>query len=504
MVKISLFFLLLSANTWAGNIRIALWHTNDVHGWIMPREASFNTADPKRMVGGVAVLATAVGREKEPKLLIDAGDWFQGTPEGTLTKGKAVAEAYNALGYDFLALGNHEFDFDLDTVRSLVKAFRAPVLDCNIYDKKTGKRVGFVKPWAVKKVAGVKIGVFGLLTTHMRGLVLPRQIEGLEFRREIDEAKIAVAALKKEGATVIIALSHVGFEDPEREPFEGDQTIAASVPGIDIIVGGHSHSILRTAVRDATYGTLIVQAGSYLSMAGRTLLEIDPKTGKVVRSEDKLVDLWVDEFGEDPKLKAIVDKYAREVGDALEVTVATAATPIPHNRNWSESPMGGWMTDCARDWTKTDISFQNSGGIRAAIAAGPVTLRTIFNIVPFENTMVNLTMTGAQVREVLEAGAGGKGYMQSSGMEVVFDKSKPKGERLVSASVGGTALRDDGVYTVSTVDFIAEGGGGFGMFRSVEKRQYTYKLLRDVLEWCARKQGTLTAPAPGRIRVKGG
>ena len=278
---------------------------------------------------------------------------------GTLTKGQAVAEAYNALGYDFISLGNHEFDFGADTVRGLVKAFKAPVLNCNIYDKKTGKRVDFVKPWAVKDVAGVKIGVFGLLTTRMAGLVLPKQVEGLEFRREIDEAKAAVAALKKEGATVIIALSHVGFESPDKAPFEGDQSIAASVPGIDVIVGGHTHTILRDAVRDATYGTLIVQAGSNLAAAGRTLLEIDPKTGKVVKSEDRMVDLWVDEFGEAAKLKAIVDKY-REVGNALEVVVYCGlAIPITAT---GRVPMGGWMTDYERTGPRRTSPSRTSAG----------------------------------------------------------------------------------------------------------------------------------------------
>ncbi|MBI5624565.1 MAG: 5'-nucleotidase C-terminal domain-containing protein [Elusimicrobia bacterium] len=470
----------------------------------MPREAAFNAADPKRMVGGAAVLARAMEREKEPRILLDAGDWYQGTPEGTLSKGKVMVEIYNAMGYDAIALGNHEFDFGVDNVKSLVKGMRVPVVGCNTYDAKTGKRVDFLKPWIVKKIGGVKIGIFGLLTTKMGGLVLPKQIQGLEFRREVDEAKKAVAALKDEGATVIIALSHLGFETPERAPFEGDQTLAASVPGIDLIVGGHSHTFLKEPVRDATYGTLITQAGANLSIAGRTLLEIDPDTKKVIASSDKHVELWEDEYGQDPEVAKVVQKYVDEIGNALEVIVATAATPVPHHRNMKESPMGDWMTDCARDWTKTEIVFQNLGGIRASIAAGPVTMREIFNIMPFENSMVNMSMTGSQVRDVLERGAGGKGYMQVSGMTTVYDLSRPKGERLVSATVGDENLMDAGSYTVSTVDFIAEGGDGYDTFRSVQKKEFTYKLLRDILDQCARKQGTITAPAQGRIQVKGG
>ncbi|MFA6316737.1 MAG: bifunctional UDP-sugar hydrolase/5'-nucleotidase [Elusimicrobiota bacterium] len=504
MIKLLFILIAFSANSWAENIRITVWHTNDVHGWIMPREATFNQADPKRMVGGAAVLAKVLEKDKGHRLLLDAGDWFQGTPEGTLTKGKSSVEVYNAMGYDALVPGNHEFDYGVDNLKSLVKGLKAPVLGCNAFDAKTGKRVDFLKPYVIKEVAGVKIGIFGILTTNMPRLVLPRHIQGLEFRREVDEAKKAVEALKKEGATVIIALSHVGFETPDRPPFEGDQTIAASVPGIDLIVGGHSHTFLREALRDATHGTLIVQAGANMSIVGRTQLEVDGKTKKVIKSEDKLMDLWVDEFSVDPKIAGVVAKYSDEVGKTLDVAVATAATAIPHARTMDESPMGDWMTDCARDWTKTQISFQNPGGIRAGIAQGPVTLRNIFSVMPFENTLVSMTMTGSQVRDVLERGAWGKGFMQVSGMKVVYDPSKPKGERLVSAFVGDEPMGPQGSYSVSTVDFLAEGGDGYDVFKAVEKKDYTYKLLRDVLEWCARKQGTMTAPVPGRIGVKGG
>ncbi|MBI5211610.1 MAG: bifunctional metallophosphatase/5'-nucleotidase [Elusimicrobia bacterium] len=489
----------------AENIRLTVWHTNDIHGWIMSREASYYKENPKRIVGGGAVFAKVMAQEKGPRLLLDAGDWFQGTPEGSLTQGKAVADVFNALGYDALTVGNHEFDYGADVVKALLGRIKAPVVCANIYDAKTGERVGWVKPWVVKEVAGAKVGIFGLLTTKMGRLVPPKQTKGLEFRREIDEAKLAVSALKKEGATVIIALSHLGFENPDgSERFDGDQTLAASVPGIDLIVGGHSHTRLKDPVRDATYGTLIVQTGSGLTMAGKVTLEIDPKTRKVVKSDGRLIDLWVDEFGEDPKVGAVVSKYMDEVGKAMEVVVATAATPFPHDRKASiESPLGDWMTDCMRDWARTDMAFQNPGGIRSSIAAGPVTLRTLFNVMPFDNVVVNLTMTGAQVQEVLEQGAKEKSMLQMSGASVVYDPAKPKGERIVSANVSGKELKRDAVYVVSTVDFLVDGGDGYDIFKSVEKKEFTGKLVRDIMMECAKKQGSMSAPALGRIQTRG-
>jgi len=488
-----------AAPGWAGNIRITVLHTNDIHGWVMPRPAAFNKEDPSRLVGGAAALTSYVRKVPAPKLLLDGGDWFQGTPEGGLRRGAVMAEVFNAAGYDALGIGNHEFDNGEKNLEAIVKAIKAPVLCANVY-RADGRRAPECRPWVVKEVGGVKVGLFGVLTTAMKGLAFPENIAGLSFRRPVDEAKDAVAALRRQGATVIIAISHLGLENPSGPPFEGDQTLAAQVEGIDLIVGSHSHSALPEGLRDATYGTLIVQAGSELTRVGEVGLEIDPKTKKVVKSSARLVDLWPDQTGSDPAQTKLVTKLSSEVSRIYDVVVATAADSLTRNKE-GESSLGDWMTDCERSWAGTDLALQNGGGIRVDIPAGPVTLRRLYDVMPFDNRVVKLVMKGKDVRSALEHGIGMARIAQVSGASVTFSHKPPERRRLETVSIQGQPLRDGATYQVSTIDFLAKGGDGYAAFEFADKADFTKALLRDVLEQCARKEGLIKAPAPGRLRL---
>ena len=481
----------------AGNIRLTVLHTNDIHGWVMSRPAYFHEADPKRPVGGAAALAAYVKKVKGPKLVLDGGDWFQGTPEGTLQGGRALAEVFNAVGYDALAVGNHDFDNGEDNLQGIIKAMRAPVLCANVY-RSAGQRAPEFQPWLVKEIAGVKVGLFGLLTTNMKRLSFAENIAGLAFRRGVDEAKDAVATLRGQGATVIIALSHQGLEPPGVTTYEADRFLAQNVEGIDLIVGGHSHTALKEGERDSVHGTLIVQAGSELARVGEAVLEIDPKTKRVLKSSARLKDLWPDEVGSDPALAQVVAKLAGEVSAVYDVVVGTAAAPLLRNRD-KESSLGDWMADCERQWAGADLALHNGGGIRADIPAGPVTLRGIFDLMPFENRVVKLVMKGKDVKNVLDHGVGMARIAQVSGAEVSFRRKAPEGGRLVAVRLAGRDLVDESTYTVATIDFLVQGGDGYTAFDSAVSTDFTKTKLRDVLQACVQKRPLLTIPPAGRL-----
>ncbi|UPT74429.1 MAG: metallophosphoesterase [Elusimicrobiota bacterium] len=247
MKNLIIALLLVPAARAAEPIKLRVYHTNDVHGWIMPRPDKFQT---NRLVGGAAALAALIAKDTGPKLVLDAGDWWQGTPEGSLTKGEAVADVFNAIGYDAVVIGNHEYDDGADSLKTLIGKIKVPVLSANTYGA-DGKLVPWVRASIVKEIAGVKVGIFGLTTTNMRRLAFPKNIAGLDFRREVDVAREQVKALKRQGATVIIAVTHIGLEN-EHSKHEGDQTLAREVPGIDLIVGGHSHTFLSRPVQGRT------------------------------------------------------------------------------------------------------------------------------------------------------------------------------------------------------------------------------------------------------------
>ena len=280
--------------------------------------------------------------------------------------------------------------------------------------------------------------------------------------------------------------------------YEADRYLAEHVEGIDLIVGGHSHTAIKEGERDPVHGTLIVQTGSELTRVGEAVLEIDPKTKKVVRSTTRLVDLWPDEVGSDPAMAKLVAKLAGEVSAIYDVVVATAAAPLLRNQG-GESALGDWMTDCERDWAGADLALQNGGGIRTDIPAGPVTLRQIFDVMPFDNRMVKLVMKGKDVKSILDHGVGMARIAQVSGATVSFHRKAPEGKRIESATIAGRDLVDSSTYTVATFDFLVQGGDGYTAFDSAASKDFTKTKLRDVLQACAQKSPLLTAPPAGRL-----
>ncbi|MFA5138632.1 MAG: bifunctional UDP-sugar hydrolase/5'-nucleotidase [Elusimicrobiota bacterium] len=486
--------LLLSSAALAANIQLTVLHTNDIHGAIFPRPDRKETA---RMVGGAGALAKAVARNTQPgrTLLLDGGDWFQGTPEGSLTRGRPLVELFNALKYDGVAIGNHEFDMGEAELKALAAGLKVPVLAANLYLAGKDERPAYVRPFIIKKVGKIKVGVFGLLTTRMPELAFEKNIAGLRFADEVETAKETVSELKAAGADVIIALTHIGLEDKGR-PF-GDETLAAKAPGIDLIIGAHSHTYL---FEPRVVGeTLIVQSGANLTHLGRAVLEIDPSSRKVVSKKGELLKLWVDELGEDEAMKAMTRKYQDEVGRSLDVVIGSSTVSIVRARD-RESGMGDWMTDCLRKWSKTQIAFQNGGGVRTDILAGPVTLRTVFEVMPFDNYLVTLNMTGGQVKQIFERGvAGGIGMIQLSGARFTYDPAAPAMSRVRDAFVGKEPLRENEVYSVSAPDFIVQGGDSYDAFAEGKDKAYNPVLVRDVLGWCVRETSPLAQPEGGRI-----
>lgn len=441
---------------------LTIFHTNDIHGWL----DNFPAA------------AAVIRRHQGPKLVIDAGDWFQGTPEGTLSKGQAVMDVFNAVPYDVLVPGNHEYDLGEANLHSLVSRAKMPVLSANTY--KEGRRL--LRPWVIREVEGVKVGLFGLTTSKTKGLNFPENTEGLEFRSEIAEARRAVAELKEAGATVIVAVAHVGFEKPRDAPYESEQRIAHEVEGIDLIVGGHSHAFLAEPVRDASHGTLIAQAGAGLKVLGQVTLEIDRTTGKVLESSGRLVELAGQ--APDPAIARLVESKRQR---GYDVAVATATAPLERNPD-GESSLGSWMTDCLRDWAGVDAAFQNGGGIRADIDAGPVTKRELFNVMPFDNKVVKLTLKPETTRAVVEHGLRAGKMLQLSGLKV-----RHKDRKLVSL--------EGSPRTAAALDFMVKGGDGFSPFAEALTTEYTKTYMRDVLIWCAETQKTIRPPEPGRLEA---
>jgi 5'-nucleotidase len=474
--------------------QLVVFHTNGIEGRISARsDKASGTA-----AGGFAALAHAVTSETRPHLLLDAGNWFHGTPEGILSKGQAVIELMNAAGYDASTLGSHDFMFDQSNLKKLVEGASFPVLAANVYDAKSGSRPAYLKAGLVKDVGGFKVGVFGLASRRVPLETLPSEVAGLDFRRELDEANTQAAELRKQGATIVIALSHVGLEPWGETSFEGDRFLAAQAEGVDAIVGSKCRADTANPWRDPAKGTIVVCAPGSLQKAGRLVLKVDPATGKLAGAEEDVVDLPA--AGQDEKVQKIAEKWISETAKEMNEDVADARESLGNSR-FAESALGDWVADCMRSTTKAQAAFLNSGALRSDLAVGKVTRRALFEAMPFEDELVTVSVSGSKIRQALERGySGDRGVLQLSGVKATLDPTALPGGRVGNVSIEGKPLDPGQLYTIAVTGFLSGGGDGFLEFQEGGP-EGDGKLLRDALTACAKKEKTLAPPALGRVSV---
>ncbi|MEK3765681.1 5'-nucleotidase C-terminal domain-containing protein [Solibacillus sp. FSL K6-4121] len=478
------------------NYKLSIMHVNDTHARVemLPK------------------LMTAVKdyRTTTPdSLLLHAGDIFSGTLYFNEFEGQADLPFLNALKFDAITLGNHEFDLGSSpeghkALVDFIKAAQFPVVTANVDFSKDALFTGLfsdlvssepengkIYAGMIKEVNGEKVGIFGLTTAETEDIASPGSIA---FENYIEEAKKAVKAFEDKGVDKIIALTHIGFDD--NPAYDNDQILAKSVPGIDIIVGGHSHTELKEpfVVDTNTVGekkdvTLIVQAKEYASFLGTLNVEFD-ENGVIVKHEGQLVEIGkLADDAEGLKMlapfKEKVDAISSaEIGVTLTeelVSPRTSETIKVGVRN-SETVLGNIITDGmltkAKQYTdkKVVMAMQNGGGIRAAIPAGNITTGQVITVLPFGNTLALMDVTGAEIKAAFEhavkdAPKESGGFLHISGAKLEYDSSKEAGSRVVSVKYYDEATKtyvdvaDTETYTVATNAFTAKGGDGFDMFK---------------------------------------
>ena len=439
-------------------VNLTILHVNDTHGHILP--AMDKSIDSEGPVGGAEYLAKMIESERAANptgtLLLSAGDMFQGTPISALFRGKPVIEIMNYLKYDAMVLGNHEFDWGRAPLQSIISETAFPVLSANILDQ-GGRLLHGVKPYVMVKRKNVQIAIIGLTTPETIYTTTPGSLTGLTF---VSPQKVLPPLIKKvraHGAKLIIVLSHLGLD--------ADRELARQVQGIDVIVGGHSHTAIPDPINES--GTVIVQAGSNGSYLGELNISFDTAKKKIVdytrKNELKLVSTSSGaQF--DPNVARIVDKYDSQIRAEFSKVIGTAAVNLT-NEPSTESNLGDLIADAMRESTGASIAFMHGGGIRADLPKGPLTLEMIYTVLPFDNTIMSVELTGEQIRNALEKSPLSEKLLQVSGIKVQYDISRPAGAKVVSALVDGRPLDPGAVYRVAINDFLAAGGDQFTVFK---------------------------------------
>ena len=476
---------------------LTILHTNDVHAHLLPftqagGECSEEDNQAGKCFGGVArqySLIQQIRKEVPNVLLLDAGDQFQGTLFYNEYKGRAAQRFMNEFHYQAMTLGNHEFDDGATVLADFIKGLNFPVVSANIDASAEPLLKDLIKPFVILDVGGEKIAVIGAITPETEMMSSPGK--NVIFKDVKDSVSTAVTEVKAQGVNKIILLSHIGYG--------ADQELAASVDGIDVIVGGHSHTFLSSAAPEENidqaagpYPTvvaasngdpvLIVQSywmGKYLGVLNLTF---DDK-GKLIAWDGKPV-LLDSKIQEDVQIKAEVEKLSQPLDALRKQVIGSSSVELNGERSacrFAECNMGNLITDAMLAKTQhlnTQIAILNGGSIRSSIAKGDVTMGMVLTVVPFGNALSVFGLKGADVWAAIEHGVSraenpnndGTGrFPQVSGLRYWWDKEKPAGSRVTAIEVKDSAgnyhpLEKEHVYQIVSIEYTRRGGDGYTVF----------------------------------------
>jgi 2',3'-cyclic-nucleotide 2'-phosphodiesterase/3'-nucleotidase len=473
----------LTRAQWLGmlaNLRfptLRLLETTDFHGAIL---GGTRERRSQRPTGGSVALAAAITRERavnpEGTVLLDGGDLFQGTMISNLQFGRPVVEQMNALGYAAAAVGNHEFDWGVDTLVSRVREMRFAALGANMVERETGKLPRWVRADTTVLRRGLRVGIVGLAYPGTPRVTLAANVAHLRFDDDSTTAARVATRLRNAGASVVVGVGHIPAETDSLRHARGDLARLGRIANVDAWLGGHSHNVVDDRVND--HPILIAGAlGQYLAVLD---LVVDPVQHKVVEKTQRIYTVYADGPA-DSSWVTRVDRWNANVGPVSAEVLGTAGVALHRRR--PESTIGDFICDAMRADAKVDIAFQNPGGMRADLDAGPVTRGDVYAIMPFDNTIVTLQLTGALVKLALEQSLRSDRVTQVSGLRYVIDPAKPELQRITQVTLAdGTPLDDARLYTVAANNFMASGGDHYDALAQGTQRTDTGRMIRDAME----------------------
>jgi 5'-nucleotidase len=471
--------------------------------------------------GGMARVATLIERERAAAqaagrqvLVLDAGDQFQGSLFYSHYKGAAEAEVMNLMAYDAMALGNHEFDDGPEVLARFLRAVRVPVLSANVDASAEPAMRGLFRTHIVVSRGGHRVAVIGATTEDTPQIASPGP--RVSFPRAESVLTPLIARLRDEGVSHVVLLSHLGLSR--------DREVAAAVDGIDVIVGGHSHTVLSNTAQNAEgpypvrvrgpsgREVPIVQAGAFTRFVGRLDVDFDA-AGDVTRAEGDTIPV-VQTIAPNAAIQAAIDRLDAPLVEVRARPVGAAAAEYPlEGCRARECALGNLVGEAILAATRqagTQIALQNGGGLRAGIPSGQVTLGHVLTTLPFQNAVATLKLRGSDFIAALENGLsqveqGGGRFPQVAGVRYTWDRARPVGSRVVSVEL----RRPDGtfgpfdptaIYTIATNDFMRRGGDGYTVLRDRAIDPYDFGPgLDDALADFIRANNPVRVGLDGRI-----
>jgi 2',3'-cyclic-nucleotide 2'-phosphodiesterase (5'-nucleotidase family) len=465
---IFLFFLPVSS-LYGQSSEIRILHVNDFHGFADPSKP----VGSDEILGGIAYLSDRVNelRKEKPSLLLSAGDMIQGYNWANLFLGGSVIELMNEMRFDVMVLGNHEFDFGQEVLRKRISEANFPVLGANVEGPER------VNPYFIKEVNGVKIAILGVVTEDVPVSTHPKNVLGLKFFSVLETVEKYLNLLKSR-ADLVVLLSHIGYPV--------DRMLAEKVKGIDVIVGGHSHTRIPKPVKIGD--SIIVQAWEYGKALG--ILDLTLKDGKIIKHEGYLEEIKPGAGRKGPAVQTLVDRYNQRMDAVLNIRIGETQVDLNGERSLvrtKETNLGNLIADIMKAISGAEVAVINGGGIRSSIKKGEIKVKDVYNVLPFDNYNVAIKLTGKQIWETLEHGVSaveeeeGR-FPQVSGLTFKYSPSEPKGSRVKEVFVADQPVSLNRDYTVATNDFLAAGGDDFKTFGEAVKSSRDFAVIGGMMK----------------------
>lgn len=483
MRKIALLFALLLAPLFLLAKTTVVYHTSDTHGFFFPKDGQ----------GGFAALASVLKKGPQSYLLVDSGDFANGTVETRNTKGLKAVQIMNKMGYDATTLGNHEFDFKAANFPALVAEMKFPLLAANFFEKDTQTYPPHIAPYLITTKNGVKFAIIGLGNRTPTNPAI-----GYTFSKPLVALGNALEKVEKENPDVVMVLVHDSIRDDKHGTTSYVEEIAKEFGGrVHIVFGGHAHKIVQNHYNN---GVLFVESGCYVKNVSKVTVTTDDKTGKFVSARSELIPLIIAQTGEDPEMKKYVESLREPNVDTPlgETTEVLAKAP---QKDRMDSALNNWVADLMQQYAGTPIAIHNNGGTRVDLPKGEITKRDLIDVHPFDNNISVVLISGKFLKKFIKNGFSPRSLFSYAGLQITYKVNKKGKIKDIKILFNGKPLKNKTKYAVATNTYIANGGSEGHLFAQIpdnEKKQVGTKTIRDLME-DALKKGPVSAPDTGRI-----
>ncbi|MBK9708372.1 MAG: 5'-nucleotidase C-terminal domain-containing protein [Acidobacteria bacterium] len=482
-----------SSPTWSERlVDITLLQLNDVYQ-ISPVDKGRNAG-----LARVAALRKKIISESPNTLFFLGGDTISPSVASSIFKGEQMIASWNVLGLDIAVLGNHEFDFGDDVLIKRMSESKFVWLGSNVIDRQSGKPFNNMPPFVIRNIAGIRVGVLGLLTPETETSSKPGA--NIRFVDPIATAKRLARKMREEGAQIVIAVTHMNLSDDKR---------LAQTGLVDIILGGHEHELLQSLAGR----TPIFKWGSDARHLGRIDLHIRVSSGKIDSIDWAAIPVN-DSIANDPEAASVIAEFEKKLSVELDKTIGSTTVELdaiqPHNRS-RETNLGNLVADAFREGTDADVALVNGGSIRSntTYSTGPLSKRDIISIMPFENPVVKVEVTGAILKAALENGVSqvveekesGR-FPQVSGLLFEYDGGRPPGSRIVKVTIKGQPLDLQKIYSVAATAYLISGGDGYKMFKNSKYliNDESAQIDATIISNSISAKGQVSPQVEGRIR----